>query len=451
MSPVARTISPPPVRALVRSEARLSRPVGAVAAGRPSSEFRPVSSAQTSPRFGRSGSMVAPEVTDCRPGPLADLLEKLSVSTRRAVLDAIDLLRRLHADVADLPSTLESIADRMLLLGLPLDRMTVLTQAEPPEAEAFECDWVRNHDGADDGGTGPGFDPSRRSDRRTDLRALAFRDDCAFATVSREGTRQLLRMALPLARSAKGSLLLMTGAPSGFTATHRDIVEALVPSIGNLLAARADRLASGRLLRTYLGAATHDAILSGIAERGQAIPIRSAILFADMRDSLGHTADIDSFQQVDLLNRFFDCLVPPIEARGGEVLKFTGDGLLAIFPEQDDKDPVARHALDAAREALDNLDAMNAARLTRRPIELGIGLHYGEAAFGNVGSGLRLDFTVVGRSIGLASRIGGLNKVLSEPVLMSSSFAQRLGEGAEPVGDFAVAGIRSPISILRPL
>ena len=169
------------------------------------------------------------------------------------------------------------------------------------------------------------------------------------------------------------------------------------------------------------------------------------------REELGHTADIDAFAQMGLLDAFFDCLVPPIEARGGEILKFTGDGLLAIFPEQGEDETVASDALEAAREAVENLAAMNDSRSVDRPIELGIGLHYGEAAYGNIGSGRRLDFTVVGRNIGLASRIGDLNKALSEPLLMSSCFAERLSGASEPVGTFQVAGISAPVSVFRPI
>jgi adenylate cyclase len=388
----------------------------------------------------------------CRPAFLADVLETLSVPTRRAVLDTIDRLLRLHADSADLPETLDAVADRMLSLGLPLDRLTLFADGGAANAEAIECRWSRCIGRAnlnvgrqpDSSGTGTG-DIDQRS-------VLSCVDRAGRVTGTRRGgITQLLQVVLPLARGATGWLILMTEDPGGFVPMSRAIIEALVPSVAALVAMRVDQLVSRRLLRTYVGDGTHRAILSGIAERGQAIPIRSAILFADMRDSLGHTADIDSFQQIELLNDFFDCLVPPIEARGGEVLKFTGDGLLAIFPEQEDDDPVASEALDAAREAARNLATMNANRPTRRPIELGIGLHYGEAAYGNVGSGLRLDFTVVGRDIGLASRIGDLNKALSEPLLMSSCFADQLRERAEPVGDFSVAGLRSPVSVLRPV
>ena len=399
----------------------------------------------------------------CRPAPLLDLLGGMPASQRRATLDAVDWLLRSHAEDADLAATIEAIADRMLALDLPLDRLTVLADTVTADADVLECTWTRESDrtnsvvagrlARESSDAGGPLEAPLSLDRWTDLRFVASPVDrsCFVTRLRGCGVTQLLCVALPVCRDGRGWLLLMTADPAGFTPTHRAVVETLMPSIGLLLAIRIDRVTFGRLLRTYVGEGPHRAILGGVAKRGQAIPIRSAILFADMRDSLGHTADIDPFAQMGLLDAFFDCLVPPIEARGGEILKFTGDGLLAIFPEQGEDETVASDALDAAREAVENLAAMNDSRSADRPIELGIGLHYGEAAYGNIGSGRRLDFTVVGRNIGLASRIGDLNKALSEPLLMSSCFAERLSGASEPVGTFQVAGISAPLSLFRPI
>ena len=169
-----------------------------------------------------------------------------------------------------------------------------------------------------------------------------------------------------------------------------------------------------------------------------------------MRDSTGHTAEISAVEAVDLFNDFFDCLVPPIETRQGEVLKYIGDGLLAIFREGGDTENAATRALRAAKDGLARVAAYNQGRPEHRPIELGIALHYGEVAYGNVGSGLRLDFTVIGRDVGLASRIGGLNARLAEPLLMSSDFVTKLGQDAEPIGGFTVRGFGTPVTVFRP-
>ena len=170
-----------------------------------------------------------------------------------------------------------------------------------------------------------------------------------------------------------------------------------------------------------------------------------------MRDSTGHTAELSAVQAVELFNMMFDRIVPPIETRRGEVLKYLGDGLLAIFR---DKGGVAA---DASREPSGPLKrrsptwqpSISPVQASGR-VDIGIALHYGEAAYGNVGSGLRLDFTVIGRDIGLASRIGTMNAKLGEPLLMSQAFVDRLHRPVHSLGAFAARGFATPLAVFRP-
>ena len=148
---------------------------------------------------------------------------------------------------------------------------------------------------------------------------------------------------------------------------------------------------------------------------------------------------------VELLNTFFDCLVPPIEQEGGEILKYMGDGLLAIFRDHgDDTGSSAQSALSAAIAGLVRLDEANKAGRFPAQIEAGIALHHGDAAYGNVGSGTRLDFTVIGRDVNLASRIAQMNKVLAEPLLMSRAFADHLWGDPERIGEHTLDGFLEP-------
>ena len=154
---------------------------------------------------------------------------------------------------------------------------------------------------------------------------------------------------------------------------------------------------------------------------------------------------------VDMLNAYYDCLVPPIEAAGGEVLKYLGDGLLAIFRDRNEGSAeAAQAALAAAREGLTAVEAANRAAIFRRPISMGVALHHGDAAYGNIGSGERLDFTVIGRDVNLASRMAKLNKTLGEPLLMSSAFAAHLAGGAESLGEHALEGFDQAVTLFRP-
>ena len=111
---------------------------------------------------------------------------------------------------------------------------------------------------------------------------------------------------------------------------------------------------------------------------------------------------------------------------------------------------LAQAALTAAVQALAQLEAANDAGRFPSPISAGIALHHGEAAYGNVGSGVRLDFTVIGPDVNLASRIAQLNKVLGEPLLMSQAFVDVLPGRSEPLGAHAVDGFEEAVPIYRP-
>jgi len=142
--------------------------------------------------------------------------------------------------------------------------------------------------------------------------------------------------------------------------------------------------------------------------------------------------------------------VPPIEAEGGEVLKYMGDGLLAIFREPEDDGRAAQSALAAAVEALARIEAANSEGRFQTAVAAGIALHHGEAAYGNVGSGARLDFTVIGPDVNLASRIAQLNRTLGEPLLMSKPFMNYLFGDSESLGAYSVDGIEEAVPVYRP-
>ena len=173
------------------------------------------------------------------------------------------------------------------------------------------------------------------------------------------------------------------------------------------------------------------------------------IWLSDMR---GFTAVADRLppqQLVDLLNRYFDCQVPAIVKHGGEVLKFIGDGLLAIFPVAEgatDAREVCDRALAAAREseaAIDAIDASTGIEHVDR-IRFGLALHLGEVLYGNIGSGNRLDFTCIGPAVNLAARLEKLAAGLGRTIIVSAEFARHCQVELEHLGEFTVAGFAAP-------
>ncbi len=377
------------------------------------------------------------------------------------VMLVADWLTR-HARMKDMPSErIALLCDKLLALGLPLDRYGSSTEVLDAEHDSISRLWVRGkgvttrtyvRTGEDDSGyrTSP-FYEAAQTGRTVEMR-LVETDDARFGIVAElkaGGFTHYLCIPIPLMNGGHGWVTFATRSPAGFSPTDVAALARLLPAIAILIDLRSTWLSLDKLLRTYVGDEPHRAILRGVTKRGQVSTIRSAILFADMRDSIGHTVDLDAVAAVGVFNALFDCLVPPIESRGGEVLKYMGDGLLAIFRDGPDVDAADR-ALAAGQEALAALRARALSRPGELPIEAGVALHYGEAAYGNVGSGLRLDFTVIGKDVGLTSRIANLNRPLDQPVLMSRDFVDRLHRPVVQVGAFAVRGFKDLVEVFRP-
>ena len=152
---------------------------------------------------------------------------------------------------------------------------------------------------------------------------------------------------------------------------------------------------------------------------------------------------------MQLLNEYYACLIPAVERQGGDVLKLIGDGMLAIFPDAEGDAP--RRALAAARDAQAAIAEANARGSEWPELAAGIALHHGTAAYGNIGSARRLDFTVIGRDVNLASRICGICREAGAPLLMSEAFCERLGLDAEAAGAFTLRGIADAVTLYRPL
>ena len=150
---------------------------------------------------------------------------------------------------------------------------------------------------------------------------------------------------------------------------------------------------------------------------------------------------------IDLLNRYFDCVIPPVLNRGGEVMEIMGDGILAIFNENATRGSadVCRLAFDAAREGLAALERSNAAQIPGPGpdtvfLHAGIALHHGQASYGNIGAGDRLDFTVIGPDVNLTSRIERICREIGRDLIMSADFQALLNEPCFEIGHFDLRG-----------
>jgi len=189
-------------------------------------------------------------------------------------------------------------------------------------------------------------------------------------------------------------------------------------------------------------------VLAGNIVRGRADPIRAVVWFSDLVSftRISDTASADDV--LALLNDYAEVQVDAIEAQGGHVLKFMGDGILAIFPD-DDLAVACRHALDAAVAHRHRIEALNARRRAEgAPVtDTHLALHVGEVLYGNLGSSRRLDFTVLGAAVNEASRMETLCGSLDQSVIVSSAFADAAGESRSElvsVGRYAMKGVSRP-------
>jgi adenylate cyclase len=236
----------------------------------------------------------------------------------------------------------------------------------------------------------------------------------------------------------------------GFSTDDLMAISELLPVLGMAIEIRMKNRIAKNLLNTYVGRHAGEQILAGAIRRGSGMTVRAAIWTCDLR---GFTAISEHWPRDDviaLLNEYFDTMAAPVERHGGEILKFIGDAMLAIFPlEHED---ACGGALRAALEARRGMRALNLARVEGGLEALGFGLalHVGDVMYGNIGSKDRLDFTVIGPAVNIATRLEGLSKDLRREVLISGPFVRICpcgGLGLEPLGAFPLRGVGEPLEV----
>jgi adenylate cyclase len=173
--------------------------------------------------------------------------------------------------------------------------------------------------------------------------------------------------------------------------------------------------------------------------------LNAAIWFSDLRGFTTISAALEPTELIAWLNSYFEAVCRPIGAHGGEILKFIGDAVLAVFPVHGDPVAACKAARAAAKEAHAALDRLNARRAAAGlpAMEHGIALHVGEVQYGNIGAQSRLDFTVIGSAVNLTSRLEGLCGKLHLRTVASAQFAAHVGD-LVPLGSFELKGLAEP-------
>jgi adenylate cyclase len=236
-----------------------------------------------------------------------------------------------------------------------------------------------------------------------------------------------------------------TRQPGGFTAEQFSDLESVIAPLARVAEIRALRRTAENLIDTYVGRQTGEKILAGKIRRGYVEAIRAAIWLSDMRGFTALSERLPPQELIDLLNRYFGAQVPAILEHGGEVLKFMGDGLLAIFPIADDGDAgaVCRRALACAR-VVETKVAELPRTAENEATRFRVALHAGEVMYGNIGGGNRLDFTCIGPAVNLAARLEKVAAKLGETIVASADFAAHVPGAFARRGEFPVAGFAAP-------
>jgi adenylate cyclase len=235
-----------------------------------------------------------------------------------------------------------------------------------------------------------------------------------------------------------------TRHPGGFSEDHIATIRSLVAPLARVSEIVTLRRTASMLLDTYVGNRAGERILGGQIRRGHNETMQAAIWLSDLRGFTALSDRLPAETVVDILNRYFDCQVTAIRAHGGEVLKFMGDGLLAVFPIDEyvgDAAHVCTRVLEAARESRASVEAL--AYPVGDVIErfrFGVALHVGNILYGNIGGGNRLDFTCIGPVVNLAARLEKIAGRTGRTVVASEGFARVCDGGWRELGEFPIAG-----------
>jgi adenylate cyclase len=269
-----------------------------------------------------------------------------------------------------------------------------------------------------------------------------------------EGCTDYVAWPLLHTMGKRNALTFATDAPGGFSDDQLAILAGVVPTFALVSEIRIKNHMMRTLLNTYVGPHAAEEIIAGATTRGSGNTVRAAIFLCDLRGFTAISEQIGGEEVIGLLNRFFDTMSRPLLEQGGEILKFIGDGFLAMVPTT--VPDACERLLVAVRRAEEDMAVWNAEnqRDGLRAIDYGIGMHIGDVMYGNIGTTNRLDFTVIGRAVNVVARLEESTKNLKRRVLLSQDFvaecprsgdfvslgSQHLKGLAEPTEIFGLAG-----------
>ena len=258
-----------------------------------------------------------------------------------------------------------------------------------------------------------------------------------------DGATDYVAMRLPFQDGSPQTITFTTKREDGFTTAELCLVDSLLFYMARMTEVQSNNYLSRVLLDTYVGHRTGAEILNGSITRGSGKTIRAVILMTDLHDFTAVSERLSGEHLIAYLNRYFDLVGKPILEHGGEILKFIGDAVLAIFPitDQTPVGPQCRAAHDAVTQALADAATM------AEPLPFGAALHVGEVIYGNIGTEGRLDFTVIGPAVNLTARLESLTRVLNVPLVVSKAYRESAEIALVSRGHHDLKGIAEPVEV----
>jgi adenylate cyclase len=373
-----------------------------------------------------------------------------------------DILRWLQDEGGRYRTTapfLEDFAQELTRSGIDVARVTTGIPILHPQVDSLSCLWERGKPVTErrfrlaDGGlhqlqNSPMAIVYGRGEavRRTIGASPEAGEFPIISDLRAQGMTDYLALPLPFSDGSWKAITFVTDHAGGFRPEVISHLEKLVPTLAMILEVHTQHRTLLTLLDTYVGRAAGRRVIEGAIKRGMIETIRAVIWTCDLRGFTELSERLPGADLITLLNDYFGAVTEAIDRRGGEVLKFIGDAVLGIFPLSGESDEIAaERAVAAAREVEEAIIGINAGRSEAGLplIHYGIALHVGDVLYGNVGGATRLDFTVIGRAVNVATRIEGLSKELGRTVLLSQEMAELCADAVECLGAFPLKGVES--------
>ena len=369
--------------------------------------------------------------------------------------------------IASLPPLSRGLGRAMVAAGIPVMRLRLTLRTMHPQLAGFSHSWLRDGDTVEEFWP-PLFalheDTFLKSPSALLLQgagAVRHRLDIPGATLDfpileelrAQGATDYVALPMVFADGRINVMTLATDRPGGFTTAELRTVAEMLPVLARLMEMHALRRTAKTVLETYLGHLTGERVLDGLIHRGEGEDIHAVIWLCDLRGSTPLADKLSHRAFLELLNDYFECMAGAVLAHRGEVLKFIGDAMLAIFPisavtDHPERCPehvrACRDAIAAAGDAMHRMANLNRQRAERRkpPLRFGIALHLGDVMYGNLGAPGRLDFTVIGPAVNEAARLETMCKRLVQPLVISAEVARVLPQPLVSLGVHALRGVR---------